>query len=263
VQRVLPSFFDELRAIWEGLLAYFGALVALSMLVAQTLKSTATIAGLEPPARPQWIEIARPYPAFALALPELNGAEFRYAIHRHAAGGGRRDTMSWGGLDRPVSHFALEIYRPGTEIDGLAAPQNEIAARAADLGLISSITPLPPIDSKFGAVASAAIALAHNDETRHCLGFALPVAGPRLQIAGVYCKPAAELVDRATLACALDRLSLISAGSDAKTAEFFARAELKRNFCGQRSPLLHATPRRGDWTAGGPEAKLRGRVAER
>jgi hypothetical protein len=85
----------------------------------------------------------------------------------------------------------------------------------------------------------------------------------RLQIAGVYCKPEMEIIDRATLACALDRLSLNSAGSDVRLAAFFARAELKRNFCGQKNPFLYATPKREGWMAAGSEASLRGRVNER
>ena len=44
------------------------------------------------------------------------------------------------------------------------------------------------------------------------------------------------------LACALDRLSILSAGGDAKVAELFARAELKRSYCGRRNPILAATP---------------------
>ena len=45
----------------------------------------------------------------------------------------------------------------------------------------------------------------------------------------------------ATLACALDRLT-ISRPAAPKLAGLFARAEIKRTFCGQRSPILAATP---------------------
>ena len=33
-------------------------------------------------------------------------------------------------------------------------------------------------------------------------------------------------------------------GSDPEIAKLFAHAEQKRNFCGQRDPLLYATPKR-------------------
>ena len=57
-----------------------------------------------------------------------------------------------------------------------------------------------------------------------------------MQIAGWYCSPGEEVVDRATLACALDRLTILSAGGDAKLAGLFARAEIKRTFCGAAQP---------------------------
>ena len=44
------------------------------------------------------------------------------------------------------------------------------------------------------------------------------------------------------IACALDRLTLIAAGSEPKLGALFARAELKRTFCGQNSVFLAATP---------------------
>ena len=59
-----------------------------------------------------------------------------------------------------------------------------------------------------------------------------------------YCKSRDELVDRAALACTLDRLTMLSAGGDTKLAGLFARAEIKRTFCGQRNPILAATPER-------------------
>jgi hypothetical protein len=44
------------------------------------------------------------------------------------------------------------------------------------------------------------------------------------------------------LSCALDRLTMLSAGGDVALAVLFANAEIKRTFCGQRSPILAATP---------------------
>ena len=43
------------------------------------------------------------------------------------------------------------------------------------------------------------------------------------------------------LACALDRLTLLSAGSAPKGGALFALAELNCNFCGQLDPILTAT----------------------
>ena len=61
---------------------------------------------------------------------------------------------------------------------------------------------------------------------------------------------------------ALDRLTLLSAGSDPGIAKLFAHAEQKRHFCGLRDPLLHATPKRpGDVTSSVVKPRLRGRIA--
>lgn len=263
VHSVWPEFHRELIAVSLRLLAYLGGLAALAILVVETARHSLTLAAVELPARPQWVEIGRPHPAFTLALPELHGGEFRYGIHRHGGGSGRKDTLSWGERDRAQSYFMLEIYRPGSEIDGFAGPANEIAARVVELGSVKTVTPSMSLDSKFGRFATAGFAVAHDNGTRHCLGFALPSEEPRLQIAGVYCKPEGGIIDRGLLACALDRLSLNSAGSDTRLAALFARAELKRNFCGQKSPFLYATPKREGWMAASSEAKLRGRLGER
>jgi len=61
-------------------------------------------------------------------------------------------------------------------------------------------------------------------------------------LSGWFCR-GGEFIDRATLACALDRLTLISAGSEPKVGALFADAELRRSFCGQHDPILAATPK--------------------
>ena len=44
------------------------------------------------------------------------------------------------------------------------------------------------------------------------------------------------------LACALDRLTLLAAGSEPKIGALFAQAELKRTFCGANNVFFAATP---------------------
>jgi len=65
-----------------------------------------------------------------------------------------------------------------------------------------------------------------------------------MQIAGWYCSPHNEIVERPMLGCLLDRLTMLSAGGDPRLATLFAGAELKRTFCGARNPILAATPER-------------------
>ena len=66
------------------------------------------------------------------------------------------------------------------------------------------------------------------------------------------------------LSCTIDRLTLNSAGGSLALDELFAHAEVKRTFCGQRSPILAATPER-EAPAPPPRearhsAKLRGHI---
>jgi hypothetical protein len=76
-----------------------------------------------------------------------------------------------------------------------------------------------------------------------------------MQIAGWYCSAGREVVDRTAVACLLDRLTLVN--GDAKLAEMFARAEVKRTFCGQRNPILAATPEREERIAPHQPSKLK------
>jgi hypothetical protein len=56
------------------------------------------------------------------------------------------------------------------------------------------------------------------------------------------------------VACALDRLTMLSAGNDPRLAELFARAELKRAGCSNSA----AAP---DWVTATGEPQLRGSFA--
>jgi hypothetical protein len=66
---------------------------------------------------------------------------------------------------------------------------------------------------------------------------------PRLQLSGWFCQGGADFIERSTLACALERLTLLSAGSEPKVGALFAQAELNRSFCGQHDPILASTPK--------------------
>ncbi|HJY16992.1 MAG TPA: hypothetical protein VJ353_05120, partial [Xanthobacteraceae bacterium] len=125
---------------------------------------------------------------------------------------------------------------------------SEIAARIVGFTITDDVKPAGQIDSKFGVVSLVDFAIAvpgtHNGQQRRCLGFTRPFDDPPLQIAGWYCNADEKPVDSATLACALDRLTVLSAGGDAKVGALFARAELKRTFCGEHNPILAATPER-------------------
>ena len=69
-----------------------------------------------------------------------------------------------------------------------------------------------------------------------CIGFAHSFETPRLQISGWSCQGDNPQIQRQAVACALDRLTMLSAGNDPKLAELFARAELRRAGCGALAP---------------------------
>ena len=232
---------DDLPAHIVRLLSYVGALAILSIVMAQFFQSPPVKADITPIDRSDWIDIERPFPAFALAIPEAGDQPARYAIRRHAQGGGRKDILSLGEPDAPTPFLQVEIYRSGSEPATLADPAATIADSASALAPVSMTLEGEPLASKFGPLALVSFATSIGTD-RQCLGFVRRYDDPRLQIAGWFCQ-SGGLVPKSTLACALDRLTLLAAGSEPKVGALFAQAELNRSFCGQREPLLAATPK--------------------
>lgn len=240
------------------LFAYMAGLAVLGVLAAILFRLPAVVAAVGPAPRPQWTEVERPHPAFELLLPELGGPASRYAIFRREADGARKDVLSWGEAAGSGPYVMLEVYRPGAPGDRFIDPLSEIAARLVDLTVTDDVKPAGVIEGKFGAVSLVDFAIAPNGRERRCLGFARAFDDPSMQVAGWYCSAGAEVVDRALLACALDRLTILSAAGDSNVADLFAHAELKRSFCGRRNPILAATPEGRNRAAEPRFVKLRG-----
>ena len=91
---------------------------------------------VEPIHHREWIEIERPFPAFALSIPEAADVPASYAIRRHAEGNGRKDILVLGDADSAAPYLQVEIYRPGSEIRRFADAEQEIIAGAAALAPI-------------------------------------------------------------------------------------------------------------------------------
>lgn len=251
---------DEIQATAVRLLAYICGIAGLAVLAAELFQSAPVIAAIEPVDRPEWITIERPAPAFEAHLPEL-AEEARYVIRRHVRGGGRKDIISFGEPGRSVRYVMLEIYRPGTELAHFLDPASEIALRAGPLGPAGAVRVSLPIETKFGNTTTVDFAVGRFGGG-HCVGFVRDFNLPQLQISGISCNMD-TIVDRSAVSCMLDRLTLLSSGSDQKVAEIFARAEVRRKFCGQRDPLMYATPKRPGSAETAASLKLRGTVASR
>jgi hypothetical protein len=238
----LQSRREEWSASFVRFLAYLGGIAVVSMAAGQFFQSAPVItAATAIHQQPEWTEIERPFPAFALSIPEAADAPSSYAIRRHTQGGGRKDILTLGAADSAAPFLQVEIYRPGSEIRRFAGPKAEIAAEADALGPATLRHEDEPLASKFGPLEIVTFETSKGTP-RHCLGFTRAYDDPMLQLSGWFCQ-GADFIARSTLACALDRLTLLSAGSEPKVGALFAKAELNRSYCGQHDPILASTPK--------------------
>ncbi len=242
VHPALHSWREELPSIFMRSCAYLGGLAVLSIVAAQYLQSTPAIDSIKPAYRSPWVTVERAFPAYALDIPEAAGALASYAIHRNVEDGGRKDILTLGEAGDATPFLQIEIYRAGREGAGFNKPQDELGTRAAAAGPIANLHMQAPLPSKFGELSIATFDIT-GEPVRHCLGFLRQFDEAPLQIAGRFCQGGADYIERATLDCALDRLTLLAAGSEPKVGALFAQAELNRQFCGERDPILAATPK--------------------
>jgi hypothetical protein len=248
VEPVSYTVPGDIRATVVRILAYMGGLAILAIAAASFFRTPMVVAAVQPAApAPEWINVERPHPAFELQMPELAADGSDYAILRRPSDGARKDVLSWGEVALGP-YVMVEIYRAGPRTERFIDAPSEIAARIIAFPVTDDVKPSGEIGSKFGNVPLVDFAIgvpgAANGRQRQCLGFAKAFDEPPMQISGWYCNAGNQAVERATLACTLDRLTILSAGGDAKLAGLFAHAELKRTFCGMRNPILAATPER-------------------
>jgi hypothetical protein len=240
---LLPA---EWRGAFVRILAYLGAICALTVGASEFFKEPAAVGLLEPAPRPAWIEVDNPWAAFHLTAAGFDKDDSAYAIRRHPRGGGRKDILSFGVLGKTQRFMSFEIYRGGGEIPHFGSAPEEIRALGSEQGRVLGMRSSMPISSKFGPFQTFEFGIGPFGGY-NCIGFVRAFDNPRVQISGLSCNMNL-LVDRSSIACALDHLTLLSAGSDPDIAKLFAHAEQKRHFCGQRDPLLYATPKRLDLT---------------
>ena len=219
---VLQGMVDEIYATLSRLIAYFCTL-ALPFIGGVYLWDQLPDMRADASVRPDWTEVTRPIPAFASSQYDLAYKTRSYQIFRHPEGG-RKDVLRWTTAnDQPVAE--LEIYRGGGEFEPLAMTEG-----------------VGTVESKFGPVSL--LRLTDNA----CLGFLKAVDQPSLRMSGFVCHGETAAARGAAISCMLNRLSLIAAGNDAKLAELFARAEMKRADC------------RTDWVSGSGKLVLRGPI---
>ncbi len=224
-------------------LAYLCGIAVLSIAAGHIFQHHPVAMASAPIEQVDWVTIEKPFPAFALAIPEAEDAQAGYTIRRARNGGGRKDILTLGDPDGVDPYLQVTIYRPGGEIGRFAMPAVTIAGDAAAdaMGPVNIRQEAQPLASKFGPLAIVTFDTSRG-ASRGCLAFVRAYDDPRLQLSGWFCR-SGELIERSTLTCALDRLTLLSAGSEPKVGALFAQAELHRSFCGQRDPILASTPK--------------------
>jgi hypothetical protein len=176
--------------------------------------------------KPAWVEIQKPFRLFALNAPDW-GRDLTYAAERHRDGGGRRDHLIFGKFGA-TAWLQITLYRPGMEEADATPFFTDMARRAAPAGLTVARMGQPQqVPTRVGSFDVADFTLAStkgaSDQSSPCLGFR-STDGKVLEIGGFACGTPGNPIDRARLACALDRLDLISAGEDRELRAFFTGA---------------------------------------
>jgi len=238
----------EGRAVAVRLLAYFCGVGMLALIAADLVSTAAPEApqGETATVAPAWSRASRPDRAFALNLQDFANKPESYETFRRP-NGSRRDVLRWtGDGGQPIAQVVIE--RAGVTLALDPAADADLAP--PELSTPREVEPAGRLQTKFGSVALWHVA----GTLPGCLGFAREFEAPRLRISGWSCAAPARAGQQALLGCALDRLTLLSAGNNRELAALFARAELKRGACGT-SPAAPA-----DWLAEAAPPHLRGRL---
>jgi hypothetical protein len=92
-------------------------------------------------------------------------------------------------------------------------------------------------------------------DSKRCLGFMKTLEVANLRISGWSCQGDGLPARRATIACTLNRLVLLTAGNEPRLQEAFAQADLKRAGCISGAALSAIS---ADWVTGAQNPLLRG-----
>lgn len=257
---MLAALAEEGRALTVRLFAYICGIAVLALIAADLAAQAVPDAGeepVDPVLEKSWTPASRVLPAFAAPVHNFNAYSESYEILRHPLGG-RKDFLSWSAGDKALPKMLpvarIELYRPGEELAAFGPAAGEIAARVAG-GNPDRVQAAGVIETKFGNVPLIRFWRRNGAAREACIGFARAFDTPRLQISGWSCQAGDAPAQRQTVACVLDRLTMLSAGNDPNMAQLFARAELRRAGCG---PMQAA---QADWVTSTGDPDLRGPFA--
>jgi hypothetical protein len=245
----VASFVDEVYGTISRLCAYLMALALMAICGIALWEHLPAVTAME--AAPKtWSETTRTAPAFAVSQLIFPGKTEAYEILRHPEGG-RKDIFRWSGVGgTPLAE--LEIYRPGEEADQIGSAAGYLAARMDPAGPCE-LEAAGIADSKFGPVTLFR-RTGGPEPAQACLRFYRHLDESKFRLSGWSCLGDDLPARRTAIGCMLNRLVLLRGGNDAKLAELFARAEVRRSDCaGSGAPAAPA-----DWVMGADNPQLRG-----
>src|SRR6476620_8208950 len=249
IRTALASLADEVCGTLARLCAYLMTLALMAIGGIALWEHLPAVAAMETSSK-LWSQAGRIAPAFAVSQLIFPGKTETYEILRHPEGG-RKDVFRWSGIGgTPVAE--LEIYRPSEEADQVGSAAGYLATRMDPAGP-RELEAAGIINSKFGAVTLFR-RVGGTEAARACLRFYRHVDEPKFRLSGWSCLGEDLPTRRAAIGCMLNRLVLLTAGNDAKLAELFAHAEVRRSDCATSgAPALSA-----DWVMGADNPHLRG-----
>jgi len=162
IHPLLRTFAGELQATLVRVCLYACVLAGFG-LVGMELFARTQATGAAQSVAPEWIDVIKPIPAFALSLAEFS-AEPQYAIRRHVSGGGRRDIIAFGDAAAQEATAIVEIYRPGAEADQAGASDATVPELRLSVPVVQRL-----IDTKFGLAAVEPFTERGSQGERRCL----------------------------------------------------------------------------------------------
>lgn len=227
---VRPAAVSHRRMVLVSLAIALLALSAIGVGMGKRRFDPPPIAASRAAEGPDWIEAPQASRLFTLDAPLLRGLVSAYAVRRQILGGAREDLLVFGtpGFEAPAVRLRLR-QGPGTDVSSLPPPLFAAMAReAAEGGFALERAGLAGrMTTRFGAFETVDLTLGDGRGTHvPCTGLRLVVDTPALTVAGVACGALGQPIERAALACLVDRLELAPGAGDKTLTDVFASGRL-------------------------------------
>lgn len=176
-----------------------------------------------------WSPVVRPQTMFVLDLAGLGFDKPALDVRRHS-GGGREDVFTVGRPGAEGGHLRLVAYRYGSEVRAAGTLFVEMARRGAESGLAVVRTTVPaPVQTRFGVAEVAEMTVSDGERQHACLAWRVGRDDIDMRLAGWVCPADGKRVERATVACVIDRLDLAAAVGERDLKRAFTEAPRSRD----------------------------------